>query len=79
MNGDECQSRLPDIKFPPVSLPLVSRLLGHATLETTRSYAKPSLKMLREAIESVETPGERAVRPVWEADEAMMAKLCGLR
>jgi site-specific recombinase XerD len=62
-----------------VSLPLVSRLLGHATLETTRSYAKPSLKMLREAIESVETPEERAVRPIWEGDEAMMAKLCGLR
>ena len=62
-----------------VSLSLVSRLLGHATIETTRSYAKPSLKMLREAIESVETPGEKAVTPIWEADEAMMAKLCGLR
>ena len=62
-----------------VSLPLVSRLLGHATLETTRSYAKPSLKMLREAIESVETAGERPSRPIWEADEAMMAELCGLR
>jgi site-specific recombinase XerD len=62
-----------------VSLPLISRLLGHAMLETTRSYAMPSLKMLREAIESVETPGERAVRPIWEADEAMMAELCGLR
>lgn len=62
-----------------VSLPLVSRLLGHAMLETTRSYAQPSLKMLREAIESVQTPTERAVRPIWEADEAMMARLCGLR
>lgn len=62
-----------------VSLPLVSRLLGHAMLETTRSYAKPSLKMLREAIESVETPEKRAVRPIWEGDEAIMAKLCGLR
>jgi len=62
-----------------VSLPLVSRLLGHATLETTRSYAKPSLKMLREAIESVETPGQEAEKPIWENDEAMMAKLSGLR
>ena len=62
-----------------VSLPLVSRLLGHAILETTRSYAQPSMKMLREAIESVQTPEERAVRPIWEGDEATMAKLCGLR
>jgi len=62
-----------------MSLPLVSRLLGHATLETTRSYAKPSLKMLREAIESVETPGQEAEKPIWENDESMMAKLSGLR
>lgn len=62
-----------------VSLPLVSRLLGHASLETTRLYAKPSLKMLRDAIESVETSEEKAVKPIWEGDEAMMAKLSGLR
>ena len=62
-----------------VDLPLVSRLLGHAHLETTRVYAKPSLKMLREAMESVETPTQKAAKPIWEGDEAMMAKLCGLR
>lgn len=62
-----------------VSLPLISRLLGHAMLETTRLYAQPSMKMLREAIESVQTPKERSVRPIWEGDEATMAKLCGLR
>lgn len=62
-----------------VELPLVSRLLGHAQLETTRVYAKPSLKMLRDAIESVETPTQKAVKPIWEGDETMMAKLSGLR
>jgi len=62
-----------------VSLPLVSRLLGHASLETTRLYAKPSFKMLRDAIESVETSEEKAVKPIWEGNEAMMAKLSGLR
>jgi len=62
-----------------VSLPLVSRLLGHASLETTRLYAKPSLEMLREAIESVETSDEQKVKPIWEDDESMMAKLSGLR
>jgi site-specific recombinase XerD len=62
-----------------VSLQLVSRLLGHASLETTRLYAKPSLKMLRDAIESVETPEEKEVKPIWEANEVMMAHLSGLR
>ena len=62
-----------------VSLPLVSRLLGHASLETTQLYAKPSLKMLRDAIESVETSEQKAEKPIWEGDEAMMAKLSGLR
>lgn len=62
-----------------VSLPLVSRLLGHASLETTRQYATPSMEMLRTAMESVETPEERQLRPIWEGDETMMAKLCGLR
>ncbi len=62
-----------------VSLPLISRLLGHASLETTKIYAKPSLKMLRDAIESVETPAEKNEQPLWEGDEEMMAKLSGLR
>jgi len=62
-----------------VSLPLVSRLLGHASLETTRLYAQPSLKMLRDAIESVETSKGIAVKPIWEGDEAAMAKLSGLK
>jgi integrase/recombinase XerD len=62
-----------------VSLPLVSRLLGHASLETTQVYAKPSLAMLRDAIESVQTPTEKAAKPIWEGNEVMMAKLCALR
>ncbi len=62
-----------------VRLPLISRLLGHSSLQTTQLYAKPSLKMLREAIESVETPEQKAEKPIWEEDEAIMAKLSGLR
>ena len=62
-----------------VSLPLVSRLLGHASLQTTQLYAQPSLKMLREAIESVETPEQKAEQPIWITDETTLAKLSGLR
>jgi site-specific recombinase XerD len=62
-----------------VDLPLVSRLLGHARLETTQIYASPSLKMLRDAITSVETPEQKAERPIWEGNETMLIKLSGLR
>lgn len=62
-----------------VSLPLVSRILGHSSLQTTLIYAKPSLRMLREAIESVETPKQKMEKPIWKEDEAIMASLCGLR
>ncbi len=62
-----------------VDLPLVSRLLGHARLETTQIYASPSLKMLRDAITSVETPEQKAERPIWEGNETMFMKLSGLR
>jgi len=73
------RSRATHLYQDGVSLPLVSRLLGHASLETTRLYAQPSLKMLRDAIESIETSKGEAVKPIWEGDEAVMAKLCGLR
>jgi len=35
-------------------------------------YAKPSLKMLRNAIASGETPEQKMEKPIREADEAMM-------
>lgn len=44
----------------------------------TQLYAKPSLNMLREAIESVETPEQKAEKPIWEEGKAMMAKPSGL-
>lgn len=62
-----------------VALPLVSRILGHASLQTTQIYATPSMDMLRHAMEAVETPVQRAEKPVWTEDEAVMAKLSGLR
>lgn len=62
-----------------VDLPLVSRLLGHAKLETTQIYATPSLKMLQDAIMSVETPEQKAEQPIWKGNAEMMKKLSGLR
>ncbi len=62
-----------------VELALVSRILGHAFLETTRAYAKPSLVMMREAMDSVEALQVIDEKPLWVGSEVEMAKLCGLR
>jgi len=62
-----------------VELALVSRILGHAFLDTTRVYAKPSLAMMREAMESVEAPQTKDEKPLWAGSEEETAKLCGLR
>jgi len=62
-----------------VALPLVSRILGHASLQTTQIYAKPSMDMLRSAMNSVETPEQRTEKPAWIENETVMAKLNGLR
>lgn len=57
-----------------------SRILGHSSTETTKIYAKPSLEMLRKAIESVETQEQANEKPLWdECSEEEMANLCGLR
>jgi site-specific recombinase XerD len=60
-------------------LPLVSSFLGHAQLETTRIYARPSMDMLRTAIESVETPEQKLEKPLWKGREEELAKKYGLR
>ena len=63
-----------------VELELVSRILGHSSTETTKIYAKPSIDMLRDAIESVKIPEKAIEAPLWvSSSEEEMAKLCGLR
>ena len=52
------RTRATDLYQNGVELELVSRILGHSSTETTKVYAKPSIEMLRKAIESVETPAQ---------------------
>lgn len=61
-----------------VELELVSRILGHASTQTTRIYARPSLEMIREAMDR-SNPELNAEKPLWLEDEEEFAKLCGLR
>jgi site-specific recombinase XerD len=62
-----------------VPLDVVSRLLGHSQLESTRGYAIPSQESLEKAINSIEVPGELNNYKLWMTKEDELAKLCGLR
>ncbi len=58
---------------------LLSQILGHASIETTKIYAIPSIEQLREAMEKVHMPADAKEKPLWEGDEDEMARLCGLK
>ena len=58
---------------------LLSQILGHADIETTKIYAIPSTEQLREAMEKVPMPADAKEKPLWEGDEDKMARNCGLR
>lgn len=62
-----------------VDLELVSRILGHSSTETTRIYAKPSLDMMKEAMEKASGQYIPKEEKVWPDDEDELAKLFGLR
>ena len=62
-----------------VPLDVVSRLLGHSQLESTRGYAIPSQESLKKAINSIEVPGDLNNSKLWMTKEDELAKLCGLR
>lgn len=61
-----------------IALELVSTVLGHERVETTKIYAKPSAAQLRDTIESVPTP-TKSEEPLWVGNEEEMARRCGLR
>jgi len=74
------RSRATHLYQSGVELALISRILGHSSIETTRIYAVPSMDMLREAMKSVETVEQSNEKPLWEScSEDDFAKLCGLR
>lgn len=61
-----------------VELELVSTILGHAHLKTTKIYAIPSVKQLRNAMESTPSPASDE-EALWVGSEEEMARICGLR
>ena len=58
-------------------LELISRILGHSSTETTRIYTVPSIDMIRAAMEKGIFSSDE--KQAWPDDEAVIARLCGLR
>lgn len=61
-----------------IELELVSRILGHASTQTTRIYAKPSLEMIKSAMDK-SNPELNNDEQLWPDDEDEFARICGLR
>lgn len=63
-----------------VDLELISRLLGHSALETTKIYAKPSVEMMKKAMDHSFCGYEMEQEPIWDLkDEEEIARNFGLR
>lgn len=60
-----------------VELELISRILGHSSTETTKIYAIPSLKKMKEVMECDQEDADE--KPLWEGKEEELIKLCGIR
>lgn len=60
-----------------IQLELVGRILGHASIETTKIYATPSMEMLRDAMETTFDAEDEYAE--WEDAEEIMARKFGLR
>lgn len=72
------RTRATNLYQSDVELELVSRILGHASTQTTRIYAKPSFKMMKSAMDC-SNPELNAEQQLWPDDEAELARICGLR
>ena len=74
------RSRVTKMYQNGVELLLISYILGHSFIETTKIYAIASLDMLRTTMEAVETPELLKKKTLWkECCEEDITKLCGLR
>ena len=73
------RSRASNLYQNGTPIEMVSRFLGHSSVETTKDhYAYPSLEQMREAMEAGRHV-EKEEQPLWVGHEDELAHLCGLR
>ena len=73
------RSRASNLYQNGTPIEIVSRFLGHSSVETTKDhYAYPSLDQMRKAMEAGTKPAGKE-QPLWVGHEDELARLCGLR
>lgn len=72
------RTRATNLSQSDIELELVSRILGHSSTQTTRIYAKPSLEMIKSAMDK-SNPELNSEQPLWPDNEDEFARICGLR
>lgn len=72
------RSRACDLYQNGTPLEIVSRFLGHSSIETTKEhYAFPSMEQMRSAISPPSDKGPE--EPLWKGHEDELSRMCGLR
>lgn len=72
------RTRATNLYQSDIELELISRILGHTSTQTTRIYAKPSLEMIKSAMDK-SNPELNSEQPLWPDKEDEFARICGLR
>jgi len=65
-----------------IPLSYIKDFLGHVSINTTNIYASTDTSMMRAALEKIDKrDGKQAstVEPIWQDNEEMILKLCGLK
>ena len=65
-----------------IPLSYIKDFLGHVSVNTTDIYASADTSMMRAALERVskrDDEGSSAEMPIWQDNEEMILKLCGLK
>ena len=64
-----------------IPLSYIKDFLGHVSATTTSIYASADTTMIRDALEKAANYGDgvSTETPVWEGEEDMILKLCGLK
>ncbi len=68
-----------DLYRSGIPISYIKDFLGHESLDTTSIYAEADLEMMRSALEKVNENGVSTTKPIWENNEDMILKLCGLK
>jgi integrase/recombinase XerD len=64
-----------------IPLSYIKDFLGHVSATTTSIYASADTTMIRDALEKAAKLGDNSTAevPLWEGNEDMILKLCGLK